>query len=100
LRNHPIHEKICQYLLDFTSPEQSKDLYNRLETNPLPSRFLYESKLAEVKWYLKQGKVDNIEQPLNFIFAHASKWLGEIHPIFVQINRILASFFSDNAPIA
>jgi len=56
--------------------------------------------LAEIKWYLKQNKVEQIESPLAFIFGHGVKWLGEVHPLFVQVNRILASYFCDHPQLA
>ena len=30
LKNHPIHDKISQFLLNFTSPEDNYDLYNKI----------------------------------------------------------------------
>ena len=46
LKKHPIHERISEFLLNFTSPDESQDLYSRMELDARPSRFLYESKLA------------------------------------------------------
>ena len=60
LKKHPIHERISEFLLNFTSPEESRELYNRMEVDAKPSRFLYESKLAEIKWSLKANRLDRL----------------------------------------
>jgi hypothetical protein len=96
LKKHSIYGRISEFLLNFTSPDESRELYDRLDSHYLPSRFTYESKLAEIKWYLKSNRVDNINRPLKFILEHLNKWLGDTHPLFTQINRALATFFSDN----
>jgi tetratricopeptide (TPR) repeat protein len=57
---------------------------------------LYESKLAQIKWYLKANKQDSINKPASFILEHAKRWLGDVHPLFVQLNRILAEYFSEH----
>ena len=57
LKKHPIHERISEFLLNFTSPDESQELYSRMEVDAKPSRFLYESKLAEIKWYLKMNRL-------------------------------------------
>ena len=62
----------------------------------LPSRFLYESKLAEMKWFLKTNRVEGINRVSAFIFEHARKWLGALHPLFAQLNRLLASYYSNH----
>lgn len=67
-----------------------------MEIDAKPSRFLYESKLAEVKWYLKTNRLDRLQHPANFVFEHGRKWLGDVHPLFTQVSRIIASYFSDH----
>jgi hypothetical protein len=47
-----INQKIKQFLLNFISPEANIELYDKIEEDPLPSKFMYESKLAQIKWYL------------------------------------------------
>jgi hypothetical protein len=84
-------------LLNFTSPEESKELYTRMEVDAKPSKFLYESKLAEIKWYLKSNRHDLLQHPASFVYEHGRKWLGEIHPLFTQVSRLIASYFSDNS---
>jgi ribosome-associated toxin RatA of RatAB toxin-antitoxin module len=62
LRTHPIHDRISQFLLNFASPADNAELYNKIESKSIPHKFLYESKLAEIKWYLKANKQDNISK--------------------------------------
>ena len=96
LKKHPIHERISEFLLNFSSPEESKELYSRMEVDARPSRFLYESKLAEIKWYLKSNRLDRLQHPAAFISEHGHKWLGEVHPLFTQVSRLIASYFADH----
>jgi hypothetical protein len=96
LKKHPIHERISEFLLNFTSPEESKELYSRMEVDARPTRFLYESKLAEIKWSLKSNRLDRLQHPAAFIIEHGRKWLGEVHPLFTQVSRLIASYFSDH----
>jgi hypothetical protein len=76
--------------LNFVSPDHNIELYNKIETAPLPSKFMYESKLAQIKWYLKARRLDHIQKPVKFIQENAAKWLGAVHPIYSQLNRLLA----------
>ena len=68
-----------------------------MEVDAKPSKFLYESKLAEIKWYLKSNRHDMLQHPASFVYEHGRKWLGEIHPLFTQVSRLIASYFSDNS---
>ena len=67
-----------------------------MEVDAKPSRFLYESKLAEIKWYLKMNRLERLQRPASFIFESGRRWLGEVHPLFTQVSRIIASYFSDH----
>jgi hypothetical protein len=60
-----------------------------LESTHIPNRFIYESKLAEIKWHLKVRKEEGLDKIINFIEVNGRKWLGKNHPLFVQMNRIL-----------
>jgi hypothetical protein len=95
LKNHPIHDKISQFFLNFISPEENSELYNKIESKYLPQKFLYESKFAQIKWYLKNNKSDKISKAASYIEEHARKWLGDTHPLFTQLNRMLAEYFSE-----
>ena len=66
-----------------------------MEKDARPSRFLYESKIAEIKWYLKLNRLDRLQHPAAFIHDHGRRWLGEIHPMYTQVNRLIASYFAD-----
>lgn len=37
---------------------------------------MYESKLAEIKWFLMANHHEKIEKSINFIEVHVRKWLG------------------------
>ena len=95
LKRLPIHDRINEYLLNFTSPQDTPDLYNRMAGSFLPSRFLYESKIAEIKWLLKLGRLGEVDEPARFVLDHGRRWLHDTHPLFTQLNRLLAEFFSD-----
>lgn len=96
LKGHPIQDKINQFFLNFISPEENSELYDKIESNYLPHKFLYESKFAQIKWYLKSNKSDKIGKAANFIEEHARRWLGDFHPLFTQLNRMLAEYFSES----
>ncbi len=66
-----------------------------MEQGSLPSHFLYESKLAEMKWYLKMNRINQINHVSSFMFTHVRKWLGAVHPLFAQLNRLLSSYYSN-----
>lgn len=95
MKNHPIHEKISLFFLNFISPEDNSELYNKIESKYLPHKFLYESKFAQIKWFLKSNKSDRITKAASFIEDHARRWLGDVHPLFTQLNRMLAEYFSE-----
>jgi tetratricopeptide (TPR) repeat protein len=44
---------------------------------------------------LKSNKSDKINRAASYIEEHARKWLGDTHPLFTQLNRMLAEYFSE-----
>lgn len=45
---------------------------------------------------MKMNRLDRLQQPATFIFENGKKWLGEVHPLYSQVSRIIASYFSDH----
>lgn len=37
-----------------------------------------------------------MSKPATFMGEHAKRWLGDIHPIFTQLNRLLAEYYSEH----
>ena len=62
----------------------------------MPNRFVYESKLAEIKWHLKQNKLEGLPRLIKYVEDNVRKWLGQHHYILVQLYRTLAEFYSEN----
>jgi hypothetical protein len=56
---------------------------------------MYESKLAEIRWYLKAEKHENINKIANFIQDHVKRWFGDVHPLYTHLNRLLAEEYSE-----
>lgn len=62
----------------------------------MPNRFVYESKLAEIKWHLKSNKLEGLPRLIKYVEDNVKKWLGQHHYILVQLYRTLAEFYSEN----
>jgi hypothetical protein len=46
-------------MLTFASPEDTPDLYRKIENVNIPHKLLFDGKFAEIKWYLKTNKQDS-----------------------------------------
>lgn len=57
---------------------------------------MYESKFAQIKWYLMYERLDCIDKPVNFLKSYLTKWLGPVHPIYAQLNHLLAEYFVES----
>ena len=49
-----------------------------------------------MKWFLKGNRVEGLNRVSAFIFEHARKWLGALHPIFSQLHRLLTSYYANH----
>ena len=86
-----MHGRVSEYLLNFTAPTESSQLYREIEEgDSLPSRLLYESQLAKIKWLVQQDRFTELGGPTNYLVHHAGKWLGPKHPVQVKLHRLLA----------
>jgi hypothetical protein len=82
-------------MLTFASPEDTPDLYRKIENAHTPHKLLFESKFAEIKWYLKANKQDRVNNSISYTIDNIRRWFGEIHPLYSQFNRMLAEFYSE-----
>lgn len=59
----------------------------------MPSKLLYLTKLAEIRWLLKEGDVEGSEEIKKWVVEHVGKWIGECHPVLTELYEIYANYY-------
>lgn len=47
----------------------------------MPAKVVYEVKLTEIKWLLKEKREKEAEKVRDWVIEHVTKWLGEYHMV-------------------
>ena len=60
----------------------------------MPTKALYQIKLTEMKWLLKEKKEIEAEKVRDWIIEHVNKWLGQYHPVLSELYDLLSRYYS------
>ncbi len=69
-------------MINWISPGNAPQLYSndwRGGDELMPAKVVYEIKLTEIKWLLKEKKEKEAERVRDWVVEHVTKWLGEYH---------------------
>lgn len=71
-------------MINWISPKEGRQFYymdGERGGGEGPSMMLYEVKLGEIKWVLKEGLEGEAERLRDWMVEHIHMWLGEYHPL-------------------
>jgi len=84
-------------MINWLSPTEGRQVYypNEIKLGEvMPSKTLYQVKLTEIKWLLKDKKEKEAEQVRDWIIEHVNQWLGEYHPILSELYDLFSRYYS------
>ena len=94
-RMSTMYDRIIRFLVNWLPPAQAQDVYypQKIEFGEiLPSTALYEVKLAEIRWHLKNNDLEASEKVKEWMVDHINKWIGEAHPILTELYELFANY--------